>query len=168
MILIQKENEGKTVKDIKSYEFYGDNPEIFHSLVGFEIADILFTHTKEENENVVVVKCANKQHVEIDLLFKEDGIFVTDHLRWMKILQLLNRGGEQRMLADDYVAERLSDYDSKIYQLYRHKNGQKASDLVEKVKNEIAECGLSATEAKGFLEYMKIVIDAQSHLPIQK
>jgi hypothetical protein len=86
----------------------------------------------------------------------------------MKILQLLNRGGEQRMLADDYVAERLSDYDSKIYQLYRHKNGQKASDLVEKVKNEIAECGLSATEAKGFLEYMKIVIDAQSHLPIQK
>ena len=42
------------------------------------------------------------------------------------------------MLADDYVAERLSDYDSKIYQLYRHKNGQKASDLVEKVKNEMA------------------------------
>lgn len=78
MILIQKENEGKTVKDIKSYEFYGDNPEIFHSLVGFEIADILFAHTKEENENVVVVKCANKQHVEIDLLFKEDGIFVTE------------------------------------------------------------------------------------------
>lgn len=35
-------------------------------------------HTKEENENVVVVKCANKQHVEIDLLFKEDGIFVTE------------------------------------------------------------------------------------------
>lgn len=78
MILIQKENEVKTVKDIKSYEFYGDNPEIFHSLVGFEIADILFTHTKEENENVVVVKCANKQHVEIDLLFKEDGILVTE------------------------------------------------------------------------------------------
>ena len=72
------------------------------------------------------------------------------------------------MLADDYVSERLSDYDSKIYQLYRRKNGQKASDLVEKVKNEIAECGLYATEAKGFLEYMKIVIDAQSHLPIQK
>ena len=72
------------------------------------------------------------------------------------------------MLADDYVSERLSDYDSKIYQLYRRKNGQKASDLVEKVKNEIAEYGLSATEAKGFLEYMKIVIDAQSHLPIQK
>ena len=47
------------------------------------------------------------------------------------------------MLADDYVSERLSDYDSKIYQLYRRKNGQKASDLVEKVKNEIAECGLS-------------------------
>lgn len=36
------------------------------------------------------------------------------------------------MLADDYVAERLSDYDSKMYQLYRRKNGQKASDLVKK------------------------------------
>lgn len=72
------------------------------------------------------------------------------------------------MLADDYVSERLSDYDSKIFLLYHRRNGQKASDLVEKVKNEIAECGLSATEAKGFLEYMKIVIDAQSHLPIRK
>ena len=39
------------------------------------------------------------------------------------------------MLADDYVSERLSNYDSKIYQLYRRKNGQKASNLVEKVKN---------------------------------
>nr|DAT33221.1 MAG TPA: hypothetical protein [Caudoviricetes sp.] len=72
------------------------------------------------------------------------------------------------MIEDSYISERLSDYDSKVFLLYRHRNGQKASDLVEKVKNEIAECGLSATEAKGFLEYMKIVIDAQSHLPIRK
>lgn len=72
------------------------------------------------------------------------------------------------MIEDSYISEKLSDYDSKVFLLYRHKNGQKASDLVEKVKNEIAECGLSATEAKGFLEYMKIVIDAQSHLPIRK
>lgn len=92
MILIQKENEGKTAKDIKSYEFYGDNPEIFHSLVGFEIADILFTHTKEENENVVVVKCANKQHVEIDLLFKEDGIFVTEPFAVDEDLTIIEQG----------------------------------------------------------------------------
>lgn len=72
------------------------------------------------------------------------------------------------MIEDSYISERLSDYDSKIFLLYHRRNGQKASDLVEKVKNEIAECGLSATEAKGFLEYMKIVIDAQSHLPIRK
>lgn len=72
------------------------------------------------------------------------------------------------MIEDSYISERLSDYDSKVFLLYRHRNGQKASDLVEKVKNEIAECGLSASEAKGFLEYMKIVIDAQSHLPIRK
>lgn len=72
------------------------------------------------------------------------------------------------MIEDSYISERLSDYDSKIFLLYHRRNGQKASNLVEKVKNEIADCGLSATEAKGFLEYMKIVIDAQSHLPIQK
>jgi hypothetical protein len=72
------------------------------------------------------------------------------------------------MIEDSYISERLSDYDSKIFLLYHRRNGQKASNLVEKVKNEIADCGLSASEAKGFLEYMKIVIDAQSHLPIQK
>lgn len=72
------------------------------------------------------------------------------------------------MIEDSYISERLSDYDSKIFLLYHRRNGQKASDLVEKVKNEIANCGLSASEAKGFLEYMKIVIDAQSHLPIRK
>ena len=72
------------------------------------------------------------------------------------------------MIEDSYISERLSDYDSKIFLLYHRRNGQKASNLVEKVKNEIADCGLSASEAKGFLEYMKIVIDAQSHHPIQK
>lgn len=72
------------------------------------------------------------------------------------------------MIEDSYISERLSYYDSKIFLLYHRRNGQKASNLVEKVKNEIADCGLSASEAKGFLEYMKIVIDAQSHLPIQK
>ena len=72
------------------------------------------------------------------------------------------------MIEDSYISERLSNYDSKIFLLYHRRNGQKASNLVEKVKNEIADCGLSASEAKGFLEYMKIVIDAQSHLPIQK
>lgn len=72
------------------------------------------------------------------------------------------------MIEDGYISEKLSDYDSKIFLLYHRRNGQKASNLVEKVKNEIADCGLSATEAKGFLEYMKIVIDAQSHLPIRK
>ncbi len=72
------------------------------------------------------------------------------------------------MIEDSYISERLSDYDSKIFLLYHRRNGQKASNLVEKVKNEIADCGLSASEARGFLEYMKIVIDAQSHLPIQK
>ena len=59
------------------------------------------------------------------------------------------------MLADDYVSERLSDYDSKIYQLYRRKNGQKASDLVEKVKNAFP--GLETEEA--LKEHRNTVLD---------
>lgn len=54
------------------------------------------------------------------------------------------------MLADDYVAERLSDYDSKIYQLYRHKNGQKASDLVEKVKTKLPNAVCPPLKRKAF------------------
>lgn len=33
------------------------------------------------------------------------------------------------MLADDYVAERLSDYDSKMYQLYRRKTDRRQATL---------------------------------------
>ena len=63
---------------IESRMFYGDNPEIFHSLFEFKIVDVEFTSTNESKEPVIVLKCVNENHVEIDILIQEDGVFVTD------------------------------------------------------------------------------------------
>lgn len=66
------------MKSIESYMFYGDNAEVFQPLIGFKIVNIEFTHTNEENEAVVILKCVNEHNVAIDILFQEDGIFVTE------------------------------------------------------------------------------------------
>lgn len=63
---------------IESRMFYGDNIEVFQTLIGFKIVDIQLTHTNEENEAVVVVKCVNEHSVAMDILFQEDGVFVTE------------------------------------------------------------------------------------------
>lgn len=66
------------MRNIESYMFYGDNTEVFQPLIGFKIVDIQLTHTNEENEDVVIVKCVNEHSVAIDILFQEDGVFVTE------------------------------------------------------------------------------------------
>lgn len=66
------------MRSIESYMFYGDNAEVFRPLIGFKIVDIQLTHTNEENEAVVIVKCVNEHSVAIDILFQEDGVFVTE------------------------------------------------------------------------------------------
>ena len=63
---------------IESKMFYGDNPEIFKSLFGFEIVDVQAGHSNESNEDIAVIKCVNKHSVEIDILIQEGGIFVTE------------------------------------------------------------------------------------------
>lgn len=63
---------------IDSYTFWGDNVEIFHSLIGFKIEDIEFTNTNEEKEPVIILGCVNEHHVRIDLLLQEDGVFVSE------------------------------------------------------------------------------------------
>lgn len=63
---------------IESKMFYGDNPEIFKSLFGFEIVDVQTGHSNESNEDVAIIKCVNKHSVEIDILIQEGGIFVTE------------------------------------------------------------------------------------------
>ena len=63
---------------IDSYTFWGDNVEIFHSLIGFKIEDIEFTNTNEEKEPVIILGCVNEHHVRIDILLQEDGVFVSE------------------------------------------------------------------------------------------
>lgn len=62
----------------------------------------------------------------------------------------------------------LQDIDGTAFYIHRHRNGQKTDELVYNVKNLISERGLSVSEAKGFLEYMKIVISSCSYTPVQK
>nr|DAL89391.1 MAG TPA: hypothetical protein [Caudoviricetes sp.] len=62
----------------------------------------------------------------------------------------------------------LQDIDGTAFYIHRHRNGQKTDELAYAVKNLIAEHGLSVSEAKGFLEYMEIVIDSCSYTPVQK
>lgn len=63
---------------IESRMFCGDNPEIFHSLMGFKVVDVELTYTNESKESVTALKCVNENHVEIDVLIQEDRVFVTD------------------------------------------------------------------------------------------
>lgn len=62
----------------------------------------------------------------------------------------------------------LQDVDGTAFYIHRHRNGQKTDELAHSVKNLIAEQGLSVSEAKGFLEYMKLVIDLTAYLPQEK
>lgn len=49
-----------------------------------------------------------------------------------------------------------------------HCNGQDISKLIADTKALIAQHNLSVLEAKGFLDYMKIILDNSSYLQIQK
>ena len=63
---------------IESKMFYGDKTEVFQTLIGFKIVDVEATHTNEEKEPVTVIKCVNQNHVEIDVIIQESGVFVTE------------------------------------------------------------------------------------------
>ena len=62
----------------------------------------------------------------------------------------------------------LQDIDGTAFYIHRYRNGQKTAELVHSVKNLIAENSLSVSESKGFLEYMKLVIDSKAYLPQEK
>lgn len=62
----------------------------------------------------------------------------------------------------------LQDVDGTEFYIHRYRNGQKTDELAHGVKNLIAEHNLSVSEAKGFLEYMKMVIDSVAYLPQEK
>lgn len=49
-----------------------------------------------------------------------------------------------------------------------HRNGQDISELIADTKALIAQHNLSVLEAKGFLDYMKLVIEGCSCIPQKK
>lgn len=66
------------------------------------------------------------------------------------------------------INERLSDYEGQMFLIHNHSNRQDINDLTREVTDIIAKHELSATVTKGFLEYMKLVIDDSSYLPQKK
>lgn len=72
------------------------------------------------------------------------------------------------MNVEEYLTQNLSSYEGQKYLEFRRRNGQKADDLAFKVRNEIAESHLSVTEAKGFLEFMKLAIEGASYITPKK
>lgn len=62
----------------------------------------------------------------------------------------------------------LQDINTTAFYIHQHRNGQDIGKLVSDVKNLISEHNLPVSEAKGFLEYMKLVIDSNAYLPQEK
>lgn len=58
------------------------------------------------------------------------------------------------------------DVDGANFYVNRYRNGQDTTNLIKDVKQIIHKYDLSASEAKGFLEYMKLVIDDCSYIPV--
>lgn len=74
---------------------------------------------------------------------------------------------------DDFIKdalknEMLKTTDGTIFFATLCQNRRAIDCLANSAKELIAQYGLSASEAKGFLDYMKIVIDASSYLSPKK
>lgn len=67
--------------NIESKMFYGDNPEIFKSLFGFEIVDVQTGHTNESNENVAIIKVLTSIALRLTFLFRKMGYLLLSHLQ---------------------------------------------------------------------------------------
>ena len=69
-------------------------------------------------------------------------------------------------LIEKAIREQLcKDVDGTNFYVNRLRNGQDTSNLIKEVKEIIRKHDLSTSEAKGFLEYMKIIIDSSSYIP---
>lgn len=72
-------------------------------------------------------------------------------------------------MTDSLIRKKMSaTYEGETYLYIRQRDGQKMKNLEKAVKELIAENALTATQAKGFLEYMKIIVDGCSCLPKRK
>lgn len=69
------------------------------------------------------------------------------------------------MLPTCALEELEKTYEGKLFAKYWKSNYQQVSKLESKVTDAISDNNLSASLAKGFLEYMKLVIDGRARLP---
>lgn len=60
------------------------------------------------------------------------------------------------------------DIDGANFFFKYHRNGQEIDKLTKDVLNLIVEHSMTVSEIKGFLEYMKIIVDNRSYLPQRK
>ena len=87
---------------------------------------------------------------------------------WHFLKTLYHRKG-MRGTREKLVNERIAaTYEGKSYILLKKCNGQKMNNLEKAVKELIAENDLTVTQAKGFLRYMRILIEECSCLPKEK
>lgn len=72
-------------------------------------------------------------------------------------------------MTEELVSKEISNtYEGATYFYLRSRSGQKMKALEKAVTELISENELTATQAKGFLEFMKILIDGCSYLPKKK
>lgn len=60
--------------------------------------------------------------------------------------------------------ERTCGSDELAFRLYMQRNGQVSREMIVSIKDIISKNHLSAREARGFMEYMKLVIDSSSYI----
>lgn len=73
----------------------------------------------------------------------------------------------------DFVREAIQNemaktVDGSCFYVKLYRNGQDMGNLISDTKSLIAQHNLSVSEAKGFLDYMKLVIDGCSCIPQEK
>lgn len=62
------------------------------------------------------------------------------------------------------VEGQLSGLNGQIFLRHRLENPQETGNLADKVRDLVAESGMSVSAAKGFFDYMKIRIEECSHI----
>lgn len=70
----------------------------------------------------------------------------------------------EELLKEAVEKKMMQDIDGVAFYIYQRRNGQDANRLVLDAKNLIVEHNLSVSEAKGFLEYMKVIVDSVGSL----
>lgn len=66
------------------------------------------------------------------------------------------------------VKELQSTYEGLSFLKYQHENGQNMCDLQRKIMDVLQGSNLTVSVAKGFLDYLKIVVESSSTLQSEK